>query len=130
MGMHDYPEDIRELSFRQWAAHLGLETDGLVYSSGTFTVENGYRLAEQLVADHREAGSMPDGLIVAADVLAVGGVAGVERTARGGSRRVGRGECEQPVDRPVHVAAAEFVCDRSKGVGPHGVLHPDRWVEA
>ena len=72
MGMHDYPEDIRELSFRQWAAHLGLETDGLVYSSGTFTVENGYRLAEQLVADHREAGSMPDGLIVAADVLAVG----------------------------------------------------------
>lgn len=50
MGMHDYPEDIRELSFRQWAAHLGLETDGLVYSSGTFTVENGYRLAEQLVA--------------------------------------------------------------------------------
>ena len=106
MGMHDYPEDIRELSFRQWAAHLGLETDGLVYSSGTFTVENGCR---------RACG---------------GGVAGVERTARGGSRRVGRGECEQPVDRPVHVAAAEFVCDRSKGVGPHGVLHPDRWVEA
>lgn len=72
MGTHDYPEDIRELSFRQWAAHLGLEMDGLVYSSGTFTVENGYSLAEQLVSDHREAGSMPDGLIVAADVLAVG----------------------------------------------------------
>ncbi|TPF85379.1 LacI family transcriptional regulator [Bifidobacterium sp. UTCIF-37] len=72
MGTHDYPEDIRELSFRQWAAHLGLETEGLVYSSGTFTVENGYRLAERLVTDHRKAGSMPDGLIVAADVLAVG----------------------------------------------------------
>ena len=26
--------------------------------------------------------------------------------------------------------AYAFVCDRSKGVGPHGVLHPDRWVEA
>lgn len=72
MGTHDYPEDIRELSFRQWTAHLGLDVDGLVYSSGTFTVENGYRLAEQLVTDHREAGTMPDGLIVAADVLAVG----------------------------------------------------------
>lgn len=72
MGTHDYPEDIRELSFRQWATHLRLETDGLVYSSGTFTVENGYRLAEQLVSDHRGTGTMPDGLIVAADVLAVG----------------------------------------------------------
>lgn len=72
MGTHDYPEDIRELSFRQWTAHLGLDVDGLVYSSGTFTVENGYRLAEQLVTDHREADTMPDGLIVAADVLAVG----------------------------------------------------------
>ena len=78
MGLHDYPEDIREASFRQWAAHLGLDVDGLVYATGTFSVENGYRQAERLVADHRanadpNAGSaMPDGLIVAADVLAVG----------------------------------------------------------
>lgn len=92
MGLHDYPEDIREASFRQWAAHLGLDVDGLVYSRGTFTVESGYEQASRLVADHRGGGQggriggangadatvddghgdMPDGLIVAADVLAVG----------------------------------------------------------
>lgn len=92
MGLHDYPEDIREASFRQWAAHLGLDVDGLVYSRGTFTVESGYEQASRLVADHRGGGKggriggangadatvddghgdMPDGLIVAADVLAVG----------------------------------------------------------
>lgn len=72
MGLHDYPEDIREASFRQWTAHLDLDVDGLVYSRGTFTVESGYEQAARLVADHRDAGTMPDGLIVAADVLAVG----------------------------------------------------------
>ena len=82
--------------------------DGLVYSSGTFTVENGYRLAEQLVADHREAGSMPDGLIVAADVLAVGALQALNALRVEVPDEFGRGECEQPVHRPVHVAAAEF----------------------
>lgn len=76
MGLHNYPQDLRELAFREWAAHLGLDVEGMVYASGKFTVENGQRLAERLVTDHRGNGNngstMPDGLIVAADVLAVG----------------------------------------------------------
>ncbi|MBF1677936.1 MAG: substrate-binding domain-containing protein, partial [Scardovia wiggsiae] len=76
MGLHNYPQDLRELAFREWAAHLGLDVEGMVYASGKFTVENGRRLAERLVTDHRGNGNngstMPDGLIVAADVLAVG----------------------------------------------------------
>lgn len=70
MGQHNYREDARELAFRQWSAHLGVDIDGLVYAGGPFTVANGAELANKLLRDHSD--NLPDGLIVAADVLAVG----------------------------------------------------------
>lgn len=70
MGLHSYPEDIRTLAFRNWSERLRLDTTGLVYAEGLFTVDNGRALGERIIAEHR--GAMPDGLIVAADVLAVG----------------------------------------------------------
>ena len=53
------------------ASGIGKRTDWCIRPARS-PWRNGYRLAEQLVADHREAGGVPDGLIVAADVLAVG----------------------------------------------------------
>lgn len=70
MGRYNYREDVRELAFRQWASHLGVDIEGLVYAHGPFTVANGAELANELIADHRS--DMPDGLVIAADVLAVG----------------------------------------------------------
>ena len=47
-----------------------MPTDGYVYASGPFTVDNGRDQAEALLDAHAEA--MPDAILVAADPLAVG----------------------------------------------------------
>lgn len=70
MGKREYPEDTRAFAFRNWATRYGLETEGLIFEEGPFTVENGRALGEELISAH--AGNLPDGLIVAADSLAVG----------------------------------------------------------
>ena len=49
---------------------FGIQSDGLVYSDGLFTVSNGRALGERFVHDHN--GVLPDAVIVAADVIAVG----------------------------------------------------------
>ena len=41
-----------------------------MYSGGPFTVENGRKLGERFIRDHN--GALPDAVIVAADVIAVG----------------------------------------------------------
>lgn len=70
MGEHSYPEDIRRFAFDNWSARLGLDTEGLVYADGPFTVDNGREQGERMIADH--ADDLPDAVIVAADTLAVG----------------------------------------------------------
>lgn len=49
---------------------LGLDTEGLIYAQGAFTVDTGRTLGEEAVNDHRD--DMPDAFIVAADSIAVG----------------------------------------------------------
>ena len=70
MGLHEYPEDGRLTAFRNWTERLGLDTEGLIYAQGAFTVDTGRVLGHQAVKDHRD--DMPDAFIVAADSIAVG----------------------------------------------------------
>lgn len=70
MGLHGYPEDSRLIAFRNWSERLGVETDGLIYAGGAFTVDNGRRLGELAIRDH--AGALPDAFVIAADSIAVG----------------------------------------------------------
>ena len=70
MGLHEYPEDGRLTAFRNWTERLGLDTEGLIYAQGAFTVDTGRTLGEEAVNDHRD--DMPDAFIVAADSIAVG----------------------------------------------------------
>ncbi|OZG62777.1 transcriptional regulator [Bifidobacterium lemurum] len=70
MGMHEYPEDVRTLAYRNWTERLGVPADGLIYADGPFTVDNGRRQGERLIRDH--ADTLPDAVIVAADTIAVG----------------------------------------------------------
>ena len=39
MGLHEYPEDGRLTAFRNWTERLGLDTEGLIYAQGAFTVD-------------------------------------------------------------------------------------------
>lgn len=55
MGLHGYPEDSRLIAFRNWSERLGVETDGLIYAGGAFTVDNGRRLGELAIRDHAGA---------------------------------------------------------------------------
>ena len=57
-------------SARIRSVRFGIQSDGLVYSDGLFTVSNGRALGERFVRDHN--GVLPDAVIVAADVIAVG----------------------------------------------------------
>ena len=70
MGLYEYPEDGRLTAFRNWTERLGLDTEGLIYAQGAFTVDTGRTLGEDAVNDHRD--DMPDAFIVAADSIAVG----------------------------------------------------------
>lgn len=70
MGEHLYPEDIRHFAFCNWGSRLGLETEGMVYADGPFTVANGREQGERLIRDH--ADDLPDAVLVAADTLSVG----------------------------------------------------------
>lgn len=70
MGSHVFARDPRTFAFDEWARLLGMPTDGHVYASGPFTVDNGRDQAEALLDAHAEA--MPDAILVAADPLAVG----------------------------------------------------------
>ena len=70
MGEHLYPEDVRRFAFHNWSTRLELNTEGLIYADGPFTVANGRGQGERLLRDH--ADNLPDAVIVAADTLAVG----------------------------------------------------------
>ncbi|MEE1296293.1 MAG: LacI family DNA-binding transcriptional regulator [Bifidobacterium sp.] len=70
MGLHDVHEDPRALAFRNWSERLGLDNASLTYATGPFTMDNGRALAERLLAEHH--GELPDGIVVAADPMAVG----------------------------------------------------------
>ena len=70
MGMHFHEEDIRTFAFVNWTERLGLSADARVFAEGSFTVENGRRQMEQILAD--STGPAPDAVVVAADPLAVG----------------------------------------------------------
>ncbi len=70
MNFYEFDEEGRVTYFRREARRRDVDIRGLVYSDGPFTVENGRRLGERFVRDHN--GVLPDAVIVAADVLAVG----------------------------------------------------------
>lgn len=70
MGEHSYPEDVRRFAFCNWSARLGLDTEGLIYADGPFTVANGREQGERLIRDH--ADDLLDAVLVAADTLSVG----------------------------------------------------------
>ena len=70
MGMHFHEEDIRTFAFVNWTERLGLSADARVFAEGSFTVENGRRQMERMLAD--STGPAPDAVVVAADPLAVG----------------------------------------------------------
>jgi LacI family transcriptional regulator len=64
MNFYEVDEENRATYFRREARRFGIQSDGL------FTVSNGRALGEQFVRDHN--GVLPDAVIVAADVIAVG----------------------------------------------------------
>ena len=70
MNFYELDEENRATYFRREVKRLGLDAEGLIYSDGLFTVENGRRLGERFVHDHN--GALPDAVIIAADVIAVG----------------------------------------------------------
>ncbi len=70
VNFNEFNEEIRAESFRREVRRFGLDSSGMVYSSGLFTVENGRELGERFIRDHN--GVLPDAVIVAADVIAVG----------------------------------------------------------
>ena len=69
-NFYEADEEGRAVYFRREMARRGLDLRGLVYSGGPFTVENGRKLGERFIRDHN--GALPDAVIVAADVIAVG----------------------------------------------------------
>ena len=70
MNFYEVDEENRATYFRRETRRFGIQSDGLVYSDGLFTVSNGRALGERFVRDHN--GVLPDAVIVAADVIAVG----------------------------------------------------------
>lgn len=70
MNFYEVDEENRATYFRRETRRFGIQSDGLVYSDGLFTVSNGRALGERFVHDHN--GALPDAVIVAADVIAVG----------------------------------------------------------
>lgn len=70
MNFYELDEENRATYFRREVKRFGLDAEGLIYSDGLFTVENGRRLGERFVHDHN--GALPDAVIIAADVIAVG----------------------------------------------------------
>ena len=70
MNFYEVDEENRATYFRRETSRFGIQSDGLVYSDGLFTVSNGRALGERFVHDHN--GVLPDAVIVAADVIAVG----------------------------------------------------------
>lgn len=70
MNFYEVDEENRATYFRRETRRFGIQSDGLVYSDGLFTVSNGRALGERFVHDHN--GVLPDAVIVAADVIAVG----------------------------------------------------------
>ena len=70
MNFYELDEENRTTYFRREVKRFGLDAEGLIYSDGLFTVENGRRLGERFVHDHN--GALPDAVIIAADVIAVG----------------------------------------------------------
>ena len=70
MNCYELDEENRTTYFRREVKRFGLDAEGLIYSDGLFTVENGRRLGERFVHDHN--GALPDAVIIAADVIAVG----------------------------------------------------------
>lgn len=70
MNFYELDEENRATYFQREIKHFGLDAEGLIYSDGLFTVENGRRLGERFVHDHN--GALPDAVIIAADVIAVG----------------------------------------------------------
>lgn len=69
-NFYEVDEESRATYFRREMGRYGLDSRGLVYSDGLFTVETGRKLGEQFIRDHN--GALPDAVIVAADVIAVG----------------------------------------------------------
>lgn len=63
---HIQEKDIRETTFRDYAAALSLK-DAPIYASGAFSVKNGYQLGIQ-AAQH----PLPEAFIIASDTLSVG----------------------------------------------------------
>lgn len=70
MNFYELDKENRATYFRREVKRFGLDAEGLIYSDGLFTVENGRRLGERFVHDHN--GALPDAVIIAADVIAVG----------------------------------------------------------
>ena len=70
MNFYEVDEENRCTYFRRETRRFGIQSDGLVYSDGLFTVSNGRASGERFVHDHN--GVLPDAVIVAADVIAVG----------------------------------------------------------
>ena len=64
MNFYEVDEENRATYFRRETSRFGIQSDGL------FTVSNGRALGERFVHDHN--GVLPDAVIVAADVIAVG----------------------------------------------------------
>lgn len=52
MNFYEVDEENRATYFRREARRFGIQSDGLVYSDGLFTVSNGRALGEQFVRDH------------------------------------------------------------------------------
>lgn len=61
-------KDTREIIFRRTLAHYNCLDETLIFADGSFTVQQGYHLATQLLTQSH----LPQGLFVASDTLAVG----------------------------------------------------------
>lgn len=64
-----FKQDTREYTFRMQLERFGILDESLIFAQGPFTVQQGYRLAKQLL---QHPDSLPKGIFIASDTLAVG----------------------------------------------------------
>ncbi|MCI1882577.1 MAG: LacI family DNA-binding transcriptional regulator [Sporolactobacillus sp.] len=66
----DDQQDSRGQAYASCAIRLHVYDPDLVFTGGTFTAKNGYKLGRQIV--EKRLRSLPDGFLIASDALAVG----------------------------------------------------------
>ena len=96
MNFYEVDEENRATYFRRETRRFGIQSDGLVYSDGLFTVSNGRALGERFVRDHN------------------GCAAGVQCGRRAGTARHQRDQHQQSDDFAADLTAVEHLLHRSE----------------